>query len=102
MRAARARLDQLSKEDRVIDEVLEDLALHVDRRAGVLDARLAGQDGEQSPEEVLVVFKRLQRELLAAELEEATRLRDDGRINDTTLRKIQLDVDVELIRLDRI
>jgi hypothetical protein len=81
--------------------VLDDLVLHTDRRAGQLDARLNGQDGDQSEEEIAGVFKRLQRELLAAELEEATRLRDSGFINDETLRKIQRDIDVELIRLQR-
>jgi hypothetical protein len=43
----------------------------------------------------------MQRELLAAQLNEATRLRDNGFINDETLRKIQRDIDVDLIRLQR-
>jgi hypothetical protein len=35
-------------------------------------------------------------------LDEAIKLRDSGRINDETLRRIQRDLDVELIRLERI
>jgi hypothetical protein len=74
---------------------------HADRRAGQLDALLNGQDSLETEEEFANVFKRMQRELLAAQLDEATRLRDSGFINDETLRKIQRDIDVELIRLQR-
>ncbi|MFL5759952.1 MAG: Na+/H+ antiporter [Thermomicrobiales bacterium] len=100
-RAARARLDELAQEEWVIDEVVQDFALHVDRRAGRIDEQRAGSDGEQAHEEVAVIFERIQRELLRAELDEAVRLRNLGRINDETLRKIQRDLDVELIRLGR-
>lgn len=101
VRAGRNRLDQLASEDWIIDEVLDDLVLHADRRAGQLDALLNGQDSVESEEEFAAVFKRMQRELLTAQFDEATRLRDSGFINDETLRKIQRDIDVELIRLQR-
>jgi Na+/H+ antiporter len=101
VRAGRARLDQLASEDWVIAEVLDDLVQHADRRAGQLDALLNGQDSLETEEEFANVFKRMQRELLAAQLDEATRLRDSGLINDETLRKIQRDIDVDLIRLQR-
>jgi Na+/H+ antiporter len=100
-RAARARLDDLAQEDWVIEEVVQDLQMHVDRRAGRIDARRAGIEVEDEHEEVAIIFERVQRELLRAELDEAVRLRNIGRINDETLRKIQRDLDVELIRLGR-
>jgi monovalent cation/hydrogen antiporter len=102
VQAARARLDELSREDWVDEEVLQDLTLHVERRANRLNARLDDGIDDQSQEELAGVFVRLQRELLSAELDEAIKLRDSGRINDETLRRIQRDLDVELIRLERI
>jgi hypothetical protein len=86
----------------VDEEVLQDLTLHVERRANRLNARLDDGTDDQSQEELAGVFVRLQRELLSAELDEAIKLRDSGRINDETLRRIQRDLDVELIRLERI
>jgi Na+/H+ antiporter len=101
-RAARARLEELSREDWVVEEVLQDLALHADRRASRLDARRDGAGDDLSQEELAEVFVRLQGELLDAEFEEAIRLRDTGQINDATLRRIQRELDIERLRLERI
>ena len=47
-------------------------------------------------------FHRVQAELIDAEMAEAFRQRDTGRINDTTLRKIQRELDIERLRLEHL
>ena len=52
-----------------------------------------------SIEEHFTNFQRLEEELLEAELAAILRLRDEGIINDEVLRKVQQDLDLELVRL---
>lgn len=101
-RAARTRLDELAREEWVRKDVVQDLAGHIDQRLTRLDARRDGARDADAQEAAAAAFARLQIELLDAEIREATRLRDAGRINDGTLRTIQRELDVERVRLERI
>jgi len=101
VRAARARLDELANEDWAVEEAVRDVALHVENRAVRLNARRDGEDADESAEELAVVFARLRRELLDAEMAEAIKLRNDGRINDQTLRTLQRELDLEWLRLEQ-
>ena len=97
--AARVRLNQLADADWAIRDVVADLTDHLDQRV----ERLRAWTETDAPlDDVSVAFQRLQLELIEAEMAEAFRLRDSGRINDTTLRKIQRELDIERIRLDQI
>jgi CPA1 family monovalent cation:H+ antiporter len=98
-RAARTRLDQLAQEEWAMQDVVADLTEHLEQRAGRLRA---WNDADGSLDDVSVAFQRLQIELIEAEMAEAFRLRDSGRISDTTLRKIQRELDIERVRLDRL
>jgi CPA1 family monovalent cation:H+ antiporter len=98
-RAGRTRLDQLAREEWAIQDVVADLTDHLEQRARRLRS---WNDADASLDDVSVAFQRLQIELIEAEMAEAFRLRDSGRINDTTLRKIQRELDIERIRLDRL
>lgn len=102
--AARRRLEELSSEPWTLDHIVEDLALHLDTRVSGLRAKSDDdQDGpSQETERLADIGRKLQRELIQAELTEAIRLRDAGRINDTTLRGLQRDLDVERVRLERV
>ena len=98
-RAARNRLDQVADEKWALQEVVADLTDHLDQRTHRLRTR---EDTNGSLDDVSAAFHRVRAELIDAEMAEAFRLRDAGRINDTTLRKIQRELDIERLRLEHL
>jgi Na+/H+ antiporter len=98
--AARARLNALAQEDWAHGEAVAHLAEHLEARLTRLSANGASEvDPEQ---EIAEAYARLQGELIEAEMTEAIRLRDTGRINDETLRVIQRELDLERLRQERV
>jgi Na+/H+ antiporter len=100
LRAAQSRLGELSREDWAHDEAVLHLAEHLEARMSRLNGSGDGA-ARNAQEEVADAFARLQVELVDAEMVEAIRLRDAGRINDETLRVIQRELDLERLRLER-
>ena len=100
--AARARLEELSSEPWAFDEIVADLASHLDHRVDRLGARIDIDRDETETEKLAAVGRKLQAALLQAELDEAVRLRDAGGISDATLRGLQRNLDVERLRLERV
>ncbi len=98
-RAARNRLDQVADEKWALQEVVADLTDHLDQRTHRLRTL---EDANGSLDDVSAAFHRVQAELIDAEMAEAFRQRDTGRINDTTLRKIQRELDIERLRLEHL
>jgi CPA1 family monovalent cation:H+ antiporter len=98
--AAQSRLEELSREDWAHDEAVSHLAGHLDARLSRLNG--SGNGLIDDPEEsVAEAFARLQIEVVDAQMSEAFRLRDQGRINDATLRVIQRELDLERLRLEQ-
>jgi CPA1 family monovalent cation:H+ antiporter len=63
--------------------------------------RLGGGQGPEQGETPSQVYRRLRRAMVGAERETFLRLRDDGRIDDEVLRRVQRDLDLEEALLDR-
>jgi hypothetical protein len=77
----------------------EDLAGHYQRRLTVLS-------GEENPAGAMVYehhqrYNRLMRELLRVERHTAVRLRNEGHINDETLRELEHELDLQEAGLDQ-
>ena len=73
-----------------------------DYRRRRLAARLGvDKDGRgEDYEERSGAFKRLQREVLWTEREELVRLRNEGKINDEVMHRVEDDLDLEESRLE--
>jgi CPA1 family monovalent cation:H+ antiporter len=93
--AALARLDSLPK-DGVAPEVVDDIRRHLTARAHSLMADTGGAAEYRTRTRAA---QNLQRELLRVERRTILNLRDQGDINDETLRRIQRDLDLEEMRL---
>jgi monovalent cation/hydrogen antiporter len=93
--AALGRLEELLTGN---GEVPEDIVTRLRARAEVRSLaaweRLGGT-GAAGPETPTAAYRRLRREMLQAEREVFLRLRDDGRIDDEVLRRVQLELDLE-------
>lgn len=98
-KAGMARLDELSKNDWVAQEMVDDLNEHYLLRIRRFKARYTESE-ETSYEERANAFERLQQELLQAELTAVMGLRDKGVINDEIMRRVQRELDFERLRLD--
>jgi CPA1 family monovalent cation:H+ antiporter len=98
-RAALARLDELQDEEWVREETLNRMRGLYDFRVRRFAARFDdGDDGEI--EAGSQAYQRLRRLTLEAERGEVIRLRNQGRINDQIMRRIEHDLDLEDTRLD--
>jgi CPA1 family monovalent cation:H+ antiporter len=100
-RAAVDRIDELSDEDWVRDDSAErmrNLYQYRQRRFGARfkDSDEDGADIEQRSRS----YQRLRREALEAERSAVVRLRNEGRINDEVMRRIERDLDLEDERLE--
>src|SRR5689334_25123248 len=96
---ALARLEELSNEPWLHPYALNDTREHYRHRARRLQSRADGTlDG--AIESKSAAHRRLARELLAAERRELLRLRDGGSINDTVMRRVQRDLDLEELLLE--
>jgi len=98
-RAALARLDELSRQEGVSQELVERLRSMYRHRAEHLKAQLGGADDGSSPEH-LAAHQRLKLELIDAERHAVIHLRNQGVINDEVLRRIERDLDLEELRLE--
>jgi len=101
--AAVARIDELALEDWVREDTAERMRGLYDYRRRRFAARLgvAEEDGSvEDYEERSSVFKQFQREVLSAEREELVRLRNEGKINDEVMHRVERDLDLEESRLE--
>jgi CPA1 family monovalent cation:H+ antiporter len=94
--AARARLDELESEYPGHLELIDQLRTAFDHDlAHVRPERDAVPD---DAEQELLDHRSIRAAVLAAQREAVIRLRDEGTINDETLRRIELDLDLEALR----
>jgi monovalent cation/hydrogen antiporter len=100
LQAALAHLQKAREKDAANFKALyEDLAGHYQRRLTVLS-------GEENPAGAMVYehhqrYNRLMRELLRVERHTAVRLRNEGHINDETLRELEHELDLQEAGLDQ-
>jgi CPA1 family monovalent cation:H+ antiporter len=101
--ASMARLEELTV-DGVPDlhqEVVDQLRTKAERRALHAWERLGGGTGAEGEETPSSVYRRLRREMLAAEREVFIRLRDQRRIDDEVLHRVMQELDFEEATLER-
>ena len=97
--AALVRLEELAAEDWVRDDTVERLRGSYRFRSNRFRARYDGVD-DDGTEERSVQFQRLRRELLDAERQAVLGLRNEGRITEEVMQRVQRDIDLEDSRLD--
>jgi Na+/H+ antiporter len=98
-RAALARLDELSGEDWVREESAQRMRALYEFRVRRFAARF--DDGDDGAIEAgSQAYQRLRHQVLEAERQEIIRLRNEGRINDQIMRRIEHDLDLEDTRLE--
>jgi CPA1 family monovalent cation:H+ antiporter len=98
-RAARAKLEKLAQESWADPDVVKDVREHLKRATA---HHLAIRDQKVTPEQAnaAAAARRIRHELNEAQSREVVRLRDEGAINDATVRKIQRELDFETVRDD--
>jgi Na+/H+ antiporter len=96
--AALARLEELAGEDWVNPDTIERTRGLFDFRQRRFAARVDGSD-DGAHEERSAAYRRLLRELLAAERDELLALRNEGEISDEVRRRVERDLDFEESRL---
>jgi CPA1 family monovalent cation:H+ antiporter len=98
-RAALARLDELAGEDWVREESAQRMRALYEFRVRRFAARF--DDGDDGAIEAgSQAYQRLRHQVLEAERQEIIRLRNEGRINDQIMRRIEHDLDLEDTRLE--
>ena len=97
--AGLARLEELVGEDWVREDTAERVRGLYDFRRNRFRARFDDADDGQL-EERSVAFQRLRRELLVAERSAVVALRNEGRISDDVMQRVERDIDLEASRLD--
>jgi monovalent cation/hydrogen antiporter len=100
--AALARLEELVGEDEQehVARVAQRLRSWNEQRSRGAWERL-GRQGEELGEPPSAAFRRLRREMLAAEREAFVRYRDERRIDDEVLRTVLRELDLEEAMLER-
>lgn len=98
-RAALVRLDELSTEEWVEQEMIDDLRLHFSDQDRRFTAQYQGTEDGADHEQKATSYQRLKIELIGAERHTIIELRNQGVINDEVMRKIQHDLDLEELRL---
>jgi CPA1 family monovalent cation:H+ antiporter len=104
--AARAALDRLeelaaAEASTVADEIVQRLRGHAEQRQLTAWERLGGGTGPAGEEVPSATYRRLRREMLAAERAVFVRLRDERRIDDEVLRRVLHELDLEEVMLSR-
>ncbi|GIH27374.1 Na+/H+ antiporter [Acrocarpospora phusangensis] len=102
--AGLARLEELVAEEGVLEvhqQVVDQLRTRSERAALQAWERLGGGTGPEGEETPATVYRRLRREMLAAERQVFIRLRDQRRIDDEVLRRVMADMDFEEATLER-
>jgi monovalent cation/hydrogen antiporter len=97
--AALARLDELVREDWVLDDTAERLRGAYRFRIDRFSAR-TDPDGDGRIEKRSLKYQKLRRELLDAERRAVVELRNTGEISDDVMRRVEHDLDLEVSRLD--
>jgi CPA1 family monovalent cation:H+ antiporter len=99
--AALARLEELTGEEWVMDDTAERVRGAYNYRQRRFSARIDDGDGKSEVYEARSEsFQRLKRELLEAQRSILISMRDDGEINDTVLRILERELDLEDSRLE--
>jgi Na+/H+ antiporter len=96
--AALARIDMLVREEWVREDTAERMRGLYDYRRSRFAARYHGAD--DGIEERSAAYQRLMRDLLHAQRDTLIRLRDEGRIGDEVMHRIEHDLDLEESRLE--
>jgi hypothetical protein len=96
--SALARLEELAEEEWVREDTAERVRGIYNYRRHRFVARLDGD--EDGLEERSVAYQRLLRELLRAQRQALKRLRDEGKIGDKAMDRIEHDLDLEESRLE--
>ncbi len=94
-RAALERLELLTRDVEPPDGVVDRLRQLAERRELGAWERLGSGPGPGATETPTAAFRRLRREMLAAEREVFVRLRDERRIDDEVLRRVLHELDLE-------
>jgi CPA1 family monovalent cation:H+ antiporter len=100
--AAIARLDELRIEDWVREETADRVRQLYDYRRRRFASRF-NEDGEESGrfEERSTAYQRLVHEVISAQREAIVALRDEGRITDEVMHRVERDLDLEESRLEQ-
>jgi CPA1 family monovalent cation:H+ antiporter len=85
----------------VADEIVQRLRGHAEQRQLTAWERLGGGTGPAGEEVPSATYRRLRREMLAAERAVFVRLRDERRIDDEVLRRVLRELDLEEVMLSR-
>jgi CPA1 family monovalent cation:H+ antiporter len=97
--AALARLDELVREDWVLEDTAERVRgayrFRIDRFSARIDP-----DGDGKIEKRSLKYQKLRRELIEAERRAVVELRNTGEISDEVMRRVEHDLDLEVSRLD--
>ena len=96
--AALERLEELAEEEWVREDTAERVRGMYNYRRRRFAARFDGD--EDGLEDRSTAYQRLQIELLQAQRETLIRLRDEGRIGDEVMHRIERDLDLEESRLE--
>jgi len=98
--AGQARLQELVNNNQVTEEqLIKKLRRHYETRVRRYSARYHGEPDEAA-EEQYSQYEQLEQELLKAELDAIVKLRNEEIINDDILRRVQRDLDLQLLRLE--
>jgi monovalent cation/hydrogen antiporter len=96
--AALGRIDELAEEEWVREDTAERMRGLYNYRRSRFAARFDGDEG--GIEERSAAYQRLLRELLRAQRNTLVRLRDEGKISDDAMHRIEHDLDLEESRLE--
>jgi monovalent cation/hydrogen antiporter len=97
--AALARIDELAREEWVREDTAERVRGLYNYRRNRFVARFDGVD-EDGLEERSAAYQRLMRDLLDAQRATLLRLRNEGRISDDVMHRIEHDLDLKETRLE--
>jgi CPA1 family monovalent cation:H+ antiporter len=97
--AALDRIDDLAREEWVREDTAERMRGLYNYRRTRFVARFDGDD-EDGLEDRSAAYQRLLRDLLRVQRQTLIRLRDEGRIGDEAMHRIERDLDLEESRLE--
>jgi CPA1 family monovalent cation:H+ antiporter len=92
LEAAKERLEEMKKSDPSFDEVYEDVERHYQQRLDAV-SRTSDEDAVETSKQ-LQRLRHVNREMRRVERETAIRLRNDRRINDDLLRRLERELDL--------
>lgn len=98
--AAIERIDALADEEWTRDETIERVRALLDYRRRRYASRRAGDDDEEGFAIRTASFSRLQREIIDAQRTALVEMRNDGRISQAVMRRVERDLDLDESRLE--